>query len=193
MSKQTSKGEERQQAIVEAAYHLIAENGLEGLRTRDVASRVEINIATLHYYFDTKEALIQAVVSYALDQFMTVTAPPLPSTGTAMETQLRQMFADFQFQVDTAPEMFVVLNELHLRAFRDTAVQGMLAGLNNHWQEYLVSVFAQGRSELRIEPEQAASLVIALIKGMSLQTAVGLANYDIDQVSTDVVAWIIKS
>src|SRR5947208_9570069 len=34
-------------------------------RTRDVAAKVGVNIATLHYYFPTKEKLIRGVVGYA--------------------------------------------------------------------------------------------------------------------------------
>ncbi|MBI4046729.1 MAG: TetR family transcriptional regulator, partial [Devosia nanyangense] len=41
--------EERRRAIAMAARQLIIEKGFEGLRTRDIADRVGINIATLHY------------------------------------------------------------------------------------------------------------------------------------------------
>ena len=33
--------------------------GVEGLRTRDIAERVGINFATLHYHVPSKEALIE--------------------------------------------------------------------------------------------------------------------------------------
>ncbi|TMC63676.1 MAG: helix-turn-helix transcriptional regulator [Chloroflexota bacterium] len=54
-----SHKEDREQALVEAAFNQIAERGFEGLRTREVAAGVGLNIATLHYYFPTKEALIR--------------------------------------------------------------------------------------------------------------------------------------
>ncbi|TMG42173.1 MAG: helix-turn-helix transcriptional regulator, partial [Chloroflexi bacterium] len=50
--------EDRHEALVQAAFNQIAERGFEGLRTREVAAEVGVNIATLHYYFPTKEALI---------------------------------------------------------------------------------------------------------------------------------------
>ena len=46
-----------------AAYKRLAEAGFEGLRTRDVAADAGVNIATLHYYFPSKEALIRGVVA----------------------------------------------------------------------------------------------------------------------------------
>jgi len=37
---------ERQEALVQAAYELLAERGFEGLRTRDVAAKVGVNVCT---------------------------------------------------------------------------------------------------------------------------------------------------
>ena len=54
-------GDDRRDAIARAARSLIVEKGVEGLRTRDIADRVGINIATLHYHVPTKEALIELV------------------------------------------------------------------------------------------------------------------------------------
>src|ERR1700737_998675 len=56
-----SRKEDRLKALVQAAFNQIAERGFEGLRTREVAAGVGLNIATLHYYFPTKESLIRGV------------------------------------------------------------------------------------------------------------------------------------
>src|SRR5438105_15545698 len=60
---------DRRRALVAAAFRRIAEEGFEGLRTRDVAADVGVNIATLHYYFPTKEALIRGVIGRAMQRF----------------------------------------------------------------------------------------------------------------------------
>src|SRR5260370_20987092 len=70
-----SRKEDRQQALVLAEFNQIAERGFEGLRTREVAAGVGLNIATLHYYFPTKEALIRGVVAHAMDRFRSTLAP----------------------------------------------------------------------------------------------------------------------
>src|SRR4051812_37168261 len=62
----------RRRELVLAAYKLIAESGLEELRTRDIAAKVGINISTLHYYFETKEELIAAVVDHMTELFRTL-------------------------------------------------------------------------------------------------------------------------
>ena len=49
-SRQTRVGQDRRQALVEAAYRRIAECGFEGLRLRDVAAEVGIDHSTIHHY-----------------------------------------------------------------------------------------------------------------------------------------------
>src|SRR5919108_1695094 len=66
---------ERQEELVAAAYRLLAARGFEGLRTRDVAAAVGLNVATLHYYFPTKEALIRGVVGHAMSRFRSTLSP----------------------------------------------------------------------------------------------------------------------
>ena len=73
-----------------AAYRLIAERGLEELRTRDIAAEVGINIATLHYYFRTKEQLIAAVVEHMALLFRTLRAPL--AEGASPLEELRHLF-----------------------------------------------------------------------------------------------------
>ncbi len=65
--------DDRRAAIAIAARALIVEKGVEGLRTRDIAQRVGINVATLHYHVPSKEALIALVAEVA--------APGLRPTG----------------------------------------------------------------------------------------------------------------
>src|SRR5258708_299391 len=65
----------RRHELVRATFAMIAKNGLEGLRTRDIADLVGVNIATLHYYFPTKESLIKAVLDQAMTRFRSTLTP----------------------------------------------------------------------------------------------------------------------
>ena len=62
--------DDRKRAIAAAARSLIVEKGFEGLRTREIADRVGINVATLHYHIPTKDALIELVAQSMKEDFM---------------------------------------------------------------------------------------------------------------------------
>src|SRR6476659_7618373 len=93
--------------------------------------------------------------------------------------------------------MFVILTELHLRSQRDPEIQAALQGLTAGWHAHIRQICVEGtrRGQLRanLDPDLAASLLVALIKGMSLQASSGLDRFDFDRMSAEVVGWFIAS
>ena len=59
-----TKAEQRAETleqILDAAEYLFSEHGLHGVTLRDVAHRVGVHTSLLHYYFDDKPSLFEAV------------------------------------------------------------------------------------------------------------------------------------
>lgn len=59
-----SKAEQRAETleqILDAAEYLFSRNGLHGVTLRDVAQRVGVHTTLLHYYFEDKRSLFEAV------------------------------------------------------------------------------------------------------------------------------------
>jgi AcrR family transcriptional regulator len=144
-------GNDRRDELVRIAYRQIAEKGFEGLRVREVAAGAGINHATLLYYFPTKEALIQGVVDYLVQEFRTNRAPqpreePPGKTPTPIE-ELRQEFEDLRYRFHAMPDMFLVLTELFSRSRRDPSIARILKQLENGWHGYLVSILERGVRE----------------------------------------------
>jgi len=52
---------DKRAAIVEAALALFAERGFHGTRVPEIAARADVAAGTIYRYFDTKEALVNAV------------------------------------------------------------------------------------------------------------------------------------
>src|SRR5438270_13617116 len=99
----TEPGRQRREALVRAGYDQLARRGFEGLRTRDVAAAAGVNIATLHYYFPTKEALIGGILEHTMQRFRT-TITPSASRGDL----LRAHFDGLRRLVAEEPELFAV-------------------------------------------------------------------------------------
>ena len=127
-----SHKEDREEALVRAAFNQIAERGFEGLRTREVAAGVGLNIATLHYYFPTKEALIRGVVAHAMDRFRSTLAPH----GSPAD-QLRNHLRAVRKLLRDEPEVGAVMGELALRSARDPAMARIMGEAFQAWQRTL--------------------------------------------------------
>ncbi len=153
--------EDRRTAIAMAARALIVERGLEGLRTRDIAERVGINIATLHYHVPSKEALIALVAESIRNDFRTQ-AQRNPRDGRNGLDQLRLEFADFRETVEDMPDLIIILTELVERARRDEAVAAIVLPLRAFWAQQFAEIFALGAADgsfrANIDPDAAALL-----------------------------------
>ena len=82
--------EVRRQAILEAALFVFAERGFAAARLDDVAARAGVAKGTLYLYFQSKEALFEALIRDAVSPLLAqvgkvAAAPDLPPTK-ALET-----------------------------------------------------------------------------------------------------------
>ncbi|OZM83849.1 TetR/AcrR family transcriptional regulator [Pseudonocardia sp. MH-G8] len=147
----------RRTQLVEAAFGRVADAGFEGLRLRQVAEDVGIDHSTLHHHFATKQDLVEAVAAYTTRQFWG-TSPQAPGAG------LRGHLRALHRLMDERPDLFAVTVELDLRARRDPAVAAAMAAYEAGWREVLVRTL----TDLVPDPETAAELVIAAVKGVRL-------------------------
>jgi len=132
-----------------AAFDLLGERGFEGLRTRDVAARVGVNIATLHYHFPAKEDLIKAVASYLVDLFASDQAPESADdyTTPAPLKLLRREFENCRYWRRNRPDLLTVAREFALRAIRDPELRQQMDRNNDHWRASIESFLTQGVQE----------------------------------------------
>lgn len=155
---------DRRQDLAAAAYHQIARLGFEGLRTREVAAAAGVNIATLHYYFPTKEELIRAVLTYSMQRFRST----MPAAGSPAD-QLRSHFDGIRRLVREEPELFAVMGELALRSTRDPAIRELYQSTTDIWRATVRGLLAKatrdGSLPGRRNPEAQASLVVAALMG----------------------------
>jgi AcrR family transcriptional regulator len=161
--------ERRRQQLVQAAFHQIAERGFEGLRTRDVAAEAGVNIATLHYYFPTKEALIRGVLEHAMARFRSTLAPH----GSPAD-QLRNHLRAVRRLLLEEPQVGVVMGELALRSARDESIGAIMRETNKGWHATVRSLLRRavkaGHLEPEIDSDDVAALVMATLMTMTLPT-----------------------
>ena len=162
-----SRKEDREQALVQAAFNQIAERGFEGLRTRDVAAGVGLNIATLHYYFPTKEALIRGVVAHAIDRFRSTLAPH----GSPAD-QLRNHLRAVRKLLRDEPEIGAVMGELALRSARDPSLARIMGEAFQAWQRTLRGLLQRaardGYLTRDLDNDDVAALIMATLTSMTL-------------------------
>jgi len=169
--------DDRRQALVQAAFNQIAERGFEGLRTREVAAEVGVNIATLHYYFPTKEALIRAVVDRAMERFRTTLSPH----GSAAE-QLRSHLRSVRGLLRREPKLGAVMAELALRSARDPTLAQVMEQTTSVWHGMVRGLLRNAVRDGHLAPDldidDAAAIVVATVTSLTLPAVAGAGRAD---------------
>jgi AcrR family transcriptional regulator len=183
--------ERRRKDLLEAAYTLIAEKGLEGLRTRDIAARAGVNISTLHYYFETKEALLVAVVQHLPERF---TAPREHARTRKAPWTLRSHLEEAWDSFHADPHLNTVLQELTVRAQRDSAARAAFRVVHRGWNAVVEGVLRQGirdgRLRADLDPRAGAYAVTSFMMGAMLQLGVSSKAFDFAEVARQLEAWM---
>jgi AcrR family transcriptional regulator len=190
-------GDKRRHELLEAAYRLIGERGLEGLRTRDIAARAGVNISTLHYYFGTKETLLVAVVGHARNKFASQPAPRRSRSergqgAPSLSDHLESSWRTFK----STPHLSTVLQELVLRGQRDGATRAAFRALYDGWNGIVEEVLRRGIKEgtLRadLEPRAGARIVTSFIIGAMVQLGVDPKAFDFLELSRKLEGWLAR-
>ena len=189
---------ERPTEIIQAAYYMIAERGFEGFRIRSLAEQVGVNHATLLHYFPSKQAVIEAVVGYLLQQLQ---EEGMAHDAVTPQDALRRELDDFRRRLLGNREFFIVLNELQLRAYRDPFIAASLTQMYTQWRHYLTGLIRQGISAKQFRPDVPVAALVEVIIGQFRGIALSalepvneaMVNDTIDTLWTLLIEWLTPS
>ncbi|MGO9409734.1 MAG: TetR/AcrR family transcriptional regulator [Spirochaetia bacterium] len=188
----TLQGEVQKERLVDAAYDIIAEQGFEGLRTRDVALRAAVNISTLHYYFESKEDLVRSVARRLLSEFKAMPDPEAAPMN-AVE-KLHKTLSDQDALMSTHPSTYVVVNELFTRSLRDAKLRPVVKELLGQWEDHFRSFVTQGVRDGQITPDSDARVTArtlqCLMLGRSLLTLLRGEDLPRDAMFRQLLRWL---
>ncbi|GED96940.1 TetR/AcrR family transcriptional regulator [Gordonia crocea] len=89
--------EQRRDALVTAAHRVIADHGVEGATTRRVCAQAQMPLASFHYAFESRTALLAAVIDQAVPRDLTSLADEIredtpPGGLVGVEREVAQSF-----------------------------------------------------------------------------------------------------
>lgn len=90
---------ERRQRILEAAADLIAERGLHAVRVSDIAKRISTTNGTVHYYFPTKDDVLDSAMTWAVERAVERQGADLRAIDSAYDRLVR--LTDLQLPTTT--------------------------------------------------------------------------------------------
>ncbi len=90
--------DEKRARIIEAAYQVCRQHGVEAARMEEVAARARVSKGTLYRYFESREHLLLATLLDAYEQFLPM-PPELPEDESAEPGPLLAAYVDSLLKV----------------------------------------------------------------------------------------------
>src|SRR5689334_11734851 len=109
---------ERRRQLTEAAIRAMARDGVARTTTRSIAAEAGVSLSVFHYCFDSKQALVEAVITTLTDHSVTVVKHALRPRATLVET-VRAGFQAYWDHVRSHPEEHMLTYELTQYALRE--------------------------------------------------------------------------
>ncbi len=163
--------EDRRQLLIDAAWRVLARDGLANLTTRSVAAEAQMPQGAFHYCFSSKEELLTTLVSGAVDELAERSAHPVAPVDAELHTILREtIYALWQRIVDP-PGKQLALYELTVYAVRSGATDlptDQYRGYFGAATQLLDAVANAAEINWTVPTDTLARLIVSVIDGVGL-------------------------
>ena len=170
-SDREGRGEQTRDQILEAARKALIREGYERITTRRIAKEAGVNIATLHYHFGTKEALLAEAARYGLRRIEQQLRHIIESAPSASEAVSRALQAVL---VLVREHPGILRYDLAVRGFRDEVARHDAIAMYETYQSLTREIFTRHLSEGGTLPsgvsvDTLARYLVASVDGIVLQ------------------------
>lgn len=182
----------RYQQILDAAWHLIAENGYHSVRVADVAKACGTSAATIHYYFPGRDDLLTETLRYSVRQAFDRQVAELHEIPDAHQRLLRLI----ELQLPT-PGLLRLEWSIWMQIWNESALRSELRVLHSdsyhRWHDTIARTIREGRQQgvfIDTDPEELAMTLTALVDGLGIQVMTDRPGRTVDgmrRVLTDFV------
>ncbi|MBW8793377.1 MAG: TetR family transcriptional regulator [Streptomyces sp.] len=161
----------RREQLTEAAITTMARDGVAKATTRAIAAEAGVSLSVFHYCFDSKQALIESVITALTDHSVTVVREALRPRATLEET-VRAGFAAYWEHVRDHPDEHMLTYELTQYALREPGF-GHLARrqyelYGTAYSELIEQLHRSRDLQLRVPVSVLARYLAAVTDGLTL-------------------------
>ncbi|MFE7858179.1 TetR/AcrR family transcriptional regulator [Streptomyces sp. NPDC057403] len=149
---------ERRTQLTEAAIRAMARDGVPRTTTRSIAAEAGVSLSVFHYCFDSKQALIESVITTLTDHSVIVVKEALRPKATLEET-VRAGFRAYWDHVRAHPDEHLLTYELTQYALREPGFEH----LARRQHELYASAFAELIERLRLDRDLELTVPVAVL------------------------------
>ncbi len=156
--------------ILDAAQRLVTTKGYEQMTIQDLLDDLQISKGALYHYFDSKQAVLEALIERVLHQVEHLLLPVVQDPALSALDKLQSFFAALvEWKTEHKPFALALLrvwytddNALFRQTLRETRIK--------RFSPLLEVILRQGREEGTVTPsypDQAGRVILSLVEDLS--------------------------
>jgi AcrR family transcriptional regulator len=183
MAPRPDVSEERRRQILDAAIKVFSEAGFDKARMDDIVSESGLSKGTLYWYFDSKDAIITAILENIFEGEICHLQGLVDTPGSATERLgmfMNSTIAEFGHIVQTLPLTF----EFYAMALRNDVIREAMRGYFDAYLKILIPIIEQGiqSGEFRkVDAFESSVALGALMEGTILLWVIDPTSISIEK------------
>ncbi len=162
---------DKREAILEAALDLFVERGFFGTAVPEIADKAAVGAGTIYRYFESKEALVNAIYRQQKQRFAHVVLDDFPAAAPTRE-QFRTMWMRMASFATENIKAFIFMELHHHQRYLDSESRALEQRMLELFTSVVVA--AQARRELKAGPPR-------LLMGIVLGAFVGVIRSCVEE------------
>ncbi|MER7894660.1 TetR/AcrR family transcriptional regulator [Streptomyces sp. NPDC096046] len=162
---------ERRRQLTEAAIRAMARDGVPRTTTRSIAAEAGVSLSVVHYCFDSKQQLIESVITTITGHYVTVVKEAIRPRNT-LEDTVRAGFQAYWDHVRAHPDEHMLTYELTQYALRQPGFEHLARRQYELYTEAYTELIDQLRQSmglrLRVPVPVLARYLAAMTDGLTL-------------------------
>ena len=134
---------QRKKQILDAALHVLVQNGYEQARMDDVVQSSNLSKGAIYWYYKSKKEMYLDLVNFWVMRY-SVILNHIVAEEASPSRQLKDLFQFFIDQYETDPQPFAALTEFWSMAQKDDEFNTKLQKVYTHFLELIEDIILRG-------------------------------------------------
>ena len=178
--------DQRRESILRAAFKVAARDRLGGVPVRAVAERARVSTGLVFFYFESKDALLEALLAWLLEH--TLVAGELPYRVRSAGSPAERMLAVLRRDVERLPrqrERVELFFDYWVLGTRQPAIRRMIRAALDRYRDAFVPlaldiVAASPQVWGSVSAEALATVAASFVEGCALRVVLDPDTFDVE-------------
>jgi AcrR family transcriptional regulator len=179
----------RREQILDAAYHVAALHGLQGMRIQEVAERAGVSHGLVLFYFKSKRGLLLALLDWLLATTTVLHLRPEIERRTAPSERLLALLHQEMDRLASEPQRIRLTFDFWTAGIRDAEIRSRI---RTEFERYRVAFKPLVTAVISGDParfqgvtaEGLAAVSVSLIQGCAVQAMIDPEHFDLGRFLT---------